>query len=117
MKDKEREQAQRIINDIQDALAGVMAHVSKSLVQLERLLSRCKEEEERFAEMQQLHEMDCERGDYMHRPNGKRPLAGRFRYLDEEPRSFTPDEVEYLLRRTHREKNDLRQGRQNQGRN
>lgn len=116
MKDRERKQAERLVGSIQSAMARMWAEVARPLAQLERLLSRAKRDQQRFADLQKLQEMDCWQGDYMHRPNGKRPLPGRYRYINDSA-PCTHRDHDAIRHRTHKEKNDLRQGRQNQGRN
>lgn len=111
MRKKDQAQAQQIVNHLHQSMKSLLDVMTRSLSRLETLLNRCQQDEDRFVSMQQMQQLDGECGDYMHRPNGKKPLAGRFRFIDEAA-PFTQNDYEFLHQRTHREKSDTRRGRQ-----
>lgn len=115
MRKDDLEKTAKLARDLSDSLDRAarqfLETIREPLGKLERALRRISDNEQTQARLEALHRLDPLRGDYQHRGNGKRPVSGRFRFYDEEPSPLTQSQVEYLRRRAHREKSDLRHGR------
>lgn len=103
-----------LVQSLQEWLDGFMASMRELAQILERwvpLFPRIREKQHDLRQ-QQLQMVDQMRGDYKHRPGGKRGVPARFRYVDEDVhrRCFNHQAAHPRLTR---EKSDLRRGRKN----